>query len=165
MKKNTKKIQNLKIIVDTREQLPFDFTSFPGVETIPGTLAAGDYSLPGAEHLAAIERKTVDDLAGCLTTGRERFERELNRLRPYPLAAVVVEASLDDLARGRYTSQMQPQAALQSVIAMQVRYGIPFMFCGSRAAAEYITHGFLSKYAREIQKQYEAQTKTLTHAR
>jgi len=155
MKKNTKKTQNFKIIVDNREQLPFDFAAFSNVETIPGTLTAGDYSIPGAEHLAAIERKTIDDLVGCLTNGRDRFERELNRLRPYTLAAVVVEASLDDLARGRYTSQMQPQAALQSVIAMQVRYGIPFMFCGSRAGAEYSTHGFLSKYAREITKQYE----------
>jgi len=153
--KNTKRTQNLQIIVDNREQLPFDFAAFSNVEIIPGTLAAGDYSLPGAEHLAAIERKTIDDLVGCLTKGRDRFERELCKLRPYTLAAIAVEASLEDLARGRYTSQMQPQAALQSIIAMQVRYGIPFMFCGNRPGAEYITHGLLSKYHREIEKQYE----------
>jgi len=39
---------------------------------------------------------------------------------------VVVEASMQDMAEGRYHSRMRPHAALQSVLAFQVRYGVPF---------------------------------------
>lgn len=144
----------MKIKADTREQDPYSFERFPDVEVVTGTLESGDYSLPGAEHLAAIERKTLDDLTGCLTKERERFEKELHRLRPYHLKAVIVEATLQDLARGYYKSQLNPQSALQSVIAFQVRYA-PFVWAGNRQGGEYFTHGLLSKWAREITKQYE----------
>ncbi len=151
--------------MDTREQLPYDFQGYTGVEVIRAGLPAGDYSIPGAEHLAAVERKSLDDLIGCLLAKqRDRFERELARLRPYHVAAVVVEASWEDIARGRYTSNMHPQAALQSTLALQVRYSIPFMMCGSREGGQYVTHGLLAKYHREIMKQSEAMEKSL-HAR
>ena len=153
------------ITVDSREQKPYDFTGYAGVEVIRAGLPAGDYSIPGAEHIAAIERKSIDDLIACLMgSNRERFERELTRLRPYIVKAVVVEASWEDIARGRYTSNMHPQAALQSTLALQVRYSIPFMMCGSREGGQYVTHGLLAKYHREIGKQYAAMEKCL-HAR
>jgi hypothetical protein len=91
----------VKIIIDTREQAPFEVTRFPNVETERGTLATGDYSLPGFEDCVAIERKSLDDLIACLQgSNRERFERELQRARHYNLFAVVVEASLDDVRSG-----------------------------------------------------------------
>jgi DNA excision repair protein ERCC-4 len=65
----------------------------------------------------------------------------------------VVEAMLKDISRGRFVSKMKPQSALQSVIAMQVRNKVPFMFCGDRSGAQYFTHGLLSKYPSEIGKQ------------
>ena len=145
----------MKIIADTREQAPYSFDRFPDVEVIRAGLESGDYSLAGAENIVAIERKELNDLIGCLTTGRDRFKRELHRLRPYTLKAVVVEATLQDVARGRYKSQMKPQAALQSVISFQVKYGISFIWAGDRSGGEYMTHGLLSKWAREIQNQYE----------
>ena len=153
---------DLIITADTRERMPYTFQGYPGVEVIRAGLDAGDYSLPGAESLAAIERKSLDDLVGCLIAKqRDRFERELARLRPYILKAVVIEATWEDLARGRYTSKMHPQAALQSILALQVRYSIPFMFCGNRNGAQYVTHGLLSKYHREIVKQSEAMARPL----
>ena len=147
------------IITDSREQLPYNFQGYD-VEIVKAGLPAGDYSLPGAESVVAIERKTIDDLIGCLMgKDRERFARELARLRPYVLAAVVCECTLEDVARGRYTSNMKPQAALQSIIAMQVRYGVPFVWAGNRNGGEYYTHGVLSKYVYEIGKQYAAISK------
>ena len=143
----------LIIIVDTREQKPYDFTGYADTEVIRAGLPAGDYSIPGAEHLAAVERKSLDDLVSCLLQKqRNRFERELARLRPYHVAAVVVEGSWEDIARQRYRSNMHPQAALQSILALQVRYSIPFMFCGSREGAQYVTHGLLCKYLYEVGK-------------
>lgn len=145
------------IITDTREQLPFTFTKWPDVEIQRAALDAGDYSLAGFEDRAAIERKSLDDLVACLMgDNRDRFERELARARRFELFTVVVEAGLQDVARGYYKSQMKPQAALQSVTALFVRYAVPFMFCGSRDGAEYMTHALLSKYLYEIEKRYKA---------
>ena len=144
----------MRILADTREQLPYAFSKYD-VEVTTVALPAGDYSLPGFEDRAAIERKSLEDLVGCLMgSNRDRFERELAKLRFYDLAAVVVEATLDDVKRGRFRSQMKAHAALQSIIAFQVRYGVAFLWCGNRVAGEYMTHSLLSKYLYEIQKRF-----------
>ena len=143
------------IIIDTREQQPFSFSKWE-VSTMRATLETGDYSLMGFEDRAAIERKSLDDLISCfIGDNRTRFEKELIRGRRLDLFSVVVEATLEDIAQGRFKSQMKPQAALQTLAAFNVRHGTPFMFCGSRAGAEYMTHSLLSKYAYEIEKRYK----------
>ncbi len=157
-------IETLTILVDSREQLPYSFDRFENVSVVTAALNAADYSVPGGEHLAAIERKSVNDLIGCLCQGRERFERELHRLRPYHLKAVVVECSLEDISRGRYTSNMTPQSALQSIFAMQVRYSVPFIWAGSRRGGEYVVHGLLEKYVREIGKMFQQTQKASSDA-
>ena len=145
----------MNIVVDSREQIPYAFSKWQ-VQTQRAALPAGDYSLPGLEDRAAVERKSLDDLVACLMgDNRDRFERELARARRYDLFVVVVEAGLEDVAKGRYKSQMKPQAALQTVTAFFVRYGVPFMFCGNRDGAEYMTHSLLSKYLYEIEKRYK----------
>jgi DNA excision repair protein ERCC-4 len=149
----------MKILIDTREQQPFTFTGYD-VDPEPATLPVGDYSLPGFEDRAAVERKSLGDLIGCLMgKDRERFERELARGRHYDLFMVVVELSLADVSQGRYRSDMKPQAALQSIITFQVRYRVPFVWAGNRKGAEYITYGLLSKYLREIEERYKRATK------
>ena len=147
-------MDNITIIADTREQQPYDFSPWE-VNVVRAGLPAGDYSLPGFESQVAIERKALDDLIGCLCKERARFEKELAKLRAYETAAVIVEASLYDIARGRYLSRMKPEAALQSMTAFHVRYGIPFLFAGDRAGGQYMTYSLLSKYLYEISKRYE----------
>ena len=151
--------EKLKIICDTREQKPY---TFPDLDctTERGTLPVGDYSLPGFEEQVAIERKSLDDLIGCLTRDRGRFERELQRARHYELFAVVVEGSLGDVEEHKYRSQMHPVSAIQSIIAFTVRYGTNFIFAGDRRSGEYITHSLLSKYLEEIEKRYRQAKKS-----
>lgn len=149
----------MKIITDTREQRPYSFENY-GVQVIPGTLQTGDYSLPGFEDQVAIERKSLNDLIGCLKgKGRERFEKELSRARSYEFFAVVVEADLRQISTKQYHSAMPPHSVIQSLAAFHVRYGVPFLFCGNRAGAEYMAHSFLSKHLYEISKRFE-QAKT-----
>ena len=101
----------MKIIIDTREQTPFDFGKFE-CEVVTDTLATGDYSLAGLEDRCAIERKSLDDLLGCLIgEGRERFERELVCAAGLECFTVVVEVSMQDMAGGNYPSRMKPHAA------------------------------------------------------
>ena len=149
----------MKILIDSREQLPFAFGGYEAALEVVG-LPVGDYSLPGFEDRIAIERKSLDDLVGCLMgDNRARFERELARGRHYDLFVVVIEASLADVSQGRYRSEMKPAAALQSVIAFMVRYRVPFIWAGSRSGAEYVTYSMLAKYLREISERYKAALK------
>lgn len=142
------KTQPLRIIQDSREQAPFRFEGFPAVvET--GALEAGDYSLAGFERRVAVERKSIQDLVGCLTGERPRFERELARLRGFDAAAVVVEQPQSVLRLGHYRSAMPAESAWQSVIAFSMRFRVPFWFCDSRADAEAVTFNFLRHYARD----------------
>jgi len=63
----------MKITQDTREQTPFTFDGYT-CEIQTGTLPTGDYSLAGLVDRCAVERKSLDDLLGCLMgSGRERF--------------------------------------------------------------------------------------------
>jgi ERCC4-type nuclease len=145
----------MKILIDSREQTPFTFSGYE-VATEPAALPVGDYSLPGFQDRVAIERKELNDLVGCLMgENRQRFERELAKARPYDLFAVVVEAALEDVSRGRYRSEMKPHAALQSLCAFQVRYRVPFMWAGNRRGAEYLTFSFLAKYLRELEERFK----------
>jgi DNA excision repair protein ERCC-4 len=81
----------MKILIDTREQAPFIFMDYE-VEPVLATLPVGDYSLPGFEDRVSIERKSLNDLIGCLMNSiLERFDRELARRRHQELFAVVGE--------------------------------------------------------------------------
>jgi len=140
-----------KIIIDSREQKPYAFENPSEVGTVP----VGDYSICGLENYVAIERKELNDLISCLTTGRERFERELYKGRALDYFSLVVEATLSDLANGHYRSQMEPKSAIQSLLAFSIRYRLPIWFCESRQYGQRVTESLLLKYVREIEKKFE----------
>lgn len=152
----------MRIVVDSREQAPFPFRGprYDGVTVEVGALPTGDYSLAGLTDKVAVERKELADLVACLGRERERFERELQRGAALDAFAVVVEASWHDLAAGQYRSRLKPHAACQSVLAFAGRYRVPFLFAGSRAAAEYMTWGFLRQYLEGARKRW----KMIVHA-
>ena len=145
----------LRVVVDSREQAPFTFSGLP-VEVEVGALEAGDYSVRGFERRVAVERKALGDLVGCLGADRQRFERELARLRGYDEAAVVVEAPAVALRTGRYLGRLDSGAAWQSVLAFSMRYRMPFIFCADRADAEAVTFDLLRHYARDRWRELQA---------
>jgi ERCC4-type nuclease len=140
------------IQIDTRENLPYNFTRYP-CETEVAALKTGDYSVrrePGGETCpVAVERKSIDDLIGTLTVGRQRFERELERARSLDYFCVVIEASMDDIRFHRYKSKAQPHAMSMSILSLGVEFGVPFIFAGSRAGGEYATYGVLYHWLRK----------------
>jgi DNA excision repair protein ERCC-4 len=139
------------ILIDTREQLPYSFKT----ESRTARLETGDYSLLGAENRVGIERKTLGDLVGSLSCGRERFEKELARARGFEYFAIIIESSFSELAGGVYRSNMNPRAAVQSLLTFSIRYGLPVFFAGSRENGSEITESLLLKYARECVKRAE----------
>ncbi len=148
--------QKIRIVADTRERdAAYSFENFPNVEVIEAALPTGDYSLSGFEDRVSLERKRTDDLIGCLSQDRARFEKELSRARNFELFAVIVEDSLPNIMAGRYRSQMKSTAVIQSIAAFSVRYRVPFLFCGNRQGGELMVFSLLSKFAYEIRKRFD----------
>jgi hypothetical protein len=67
----------IKIFIDTREQKPLPFKNFEKLK-----LDVGDYAVAG-EHYSYtyVDRKSYDDFCNTMSSGYERFRRELERCR------------------------------------------------------------------------------------
>lgn len=114
------------IVIDTREQTPLTFTSLASQR---GTLTTGDYAPLGAEELFSIERKTIADLvACCMGANRDRFFRELHRLRGYKFKRLLIVGTVADIEAGRYQSSITPKAVLASLGAIEARFDVPVVF-------------------------------------
>lgn len=132
------------IIIDTREQLPYDFT---GYQSRVATLGTGDYSLEGYEGQLAVERKSKEDAYSCVGANRKRFVECLERLSCLERSAVVIECDLPDFAIPPARTIINARQAVGSYVAWSCYYRIPVFWCGSREYAERVTVRFLAAYA------------------
>ena len=148
------------IIIDSREQNPLDFPTLPATV---GTLDTGDYSIVGLTHLVAVERKSIDDLLACIGRERERFKRELQRLRAYRFRLLVVEADAADLDAGLsggapWRSTLKAAHVVGSLAAWTAQYGLPIWLAGDHAGAGRFVERYLYQCARTLATEYEAAT-------
>lgn len=130
------------VIFDTREQTPLVFEHLPSER---GTLQSGDYSIAGLEHDFAVERKSIPDLCQSLTRGRERFERELHRLRGFSFARVLIVGSPHEVQATAHNSK----AVFSSISAFEARYGIPFIWEASPDLAARLVERWVWFFWRE----------------
>lgn len=152
---------DFEVVIDTREQQPLDLTvEFEGaplaLRTARGTLQTGDYAVRGLESLCVIERKALGDLIGCVTSGRERFERELERTRGIELRVLVVEAHWASIELGQYISKVNPKSVIGSIYAWRVRYGLHIEMAGTRERAALVVARTLYASARERWRELNA---------
>ena len=136
-----------RLLVDTREQLPYEFSDAVTVQR--ATLNAGDYSVAGLTANVAIERKSADDFVGSITTGRERFWECCDRLSRLDFACIVVECSIDYILKGYYRSKARPQSVIGSALAIHVDFGVPVIWAGNRDNACNITERLLTRLWRK----------------
>jgi len=125
------KPETVTAVIDTREQTPLDLDP---LRTVTGTLATGDYSVRGLEHVVAVERKSLTDLLCCIGRERERFDREVQRLLAYPVRALVVEATWPDIEQGEWRGKVTPQAALGLLLGW-IAAGLPVIMAGNHERA------------------------------
>ena len=135
------------VIQDSREQIPLVWPEGQAVEV--GTLATADYSLKGLTELIAVEKKETGDLISSISTDRERFVRELQRLRAYRVRAIVALYSLQDILEHRYRSNMTPESVIGSLASFQVRYELPIVFCGDAEGASRYTLAMFRNFYRQ----------------
>jgi ERCC4-type nuclease len=148
-------IIRVRVLVDSREPWPH-----PWEEYLPeqwfmqrGTLDTGDLALAALAEGVVIERKTPNDLIACMTSSRDRFERELKRGRYTGRFIVICEGSFDDVldsARG-----MHRNSIVGTLASWTVRF-CPFVFMGSRALAADFAFRSLNAQVRDIMRTAKA---------
>lgn len=127
------------------------------VPTVIKGLGSGDYSIDGFEDKIAVERKSLGDLYGSVTWGRERFEREIQRMDALGAWAgtfmcVVVEASWPAIVnpaahRSGWENRTEPRSVEGTIVAWSMRYkNVHWWACGNRHGAECRTFSILRKF-------------------
>lgn len=132
----------MKIIIDTREQKPYQFPLEH--EIVSRGLKTGDYSVEGFEDTVVVERKGLGDLIHCLTTGRARFRRQLGRLRKIPYRTVIIDTTIYQISRKRYVGYLKPDDVLANISELSVEYKVMFQFGDSPALASRLCLAFLN---------------------
>ena len=136
----------MKVVIDTREQLPYEFE-----DSITRTLQTGDYSIFGYEKQFTVERKSKADAYGSIGRGRTRYVKELERLSEIDYSAIVVEASLSNFVEPPRFSQLNPKSAINSLLAWSIRYGVHIYFADNRVMGNLLTVRILERYWKKLQ--------------
>ena len=135
------KPSDVVVVRDSREQQGWTDAELSPLQVITGTRDTGDYGLAACPDYVAIERKSLGDLIACCTSERERFERELVRLRSYPVRFLIVESCWQEIETGQWRSKTTPSVIIGSLLAWQCDQ-LPVLLAGSHSQA--------AKYAARI---------------
>lgn len=130
------------IIVDTREQIPWEF----GLHTTSKKkLDTGDYSMEGFEDIFVIERKrSVSEIANNIT--EHRFKDVLDRMHKIKHKFILFEFDLDDIYNYPVGSDVPKKIwdklkinykyILKYLSEIQIKYDIHIIYCGCSENAE-----------------------------
>lgn len=130
----------LPILVDTHERYAWRFADQQATTSVRA-LPAGDYALErDGVIVAAVERKSIEDLVSSLTGGRLQFL--LAELATLGRAAVVVEDRWSAVFK---QSWVRPAVVADGLAQLQVRFPtVPIVFAETRQLAQEWTYRFLA---------------------
>ena len=133
------------VLVDTREQNPFNFARFAGWFTAVEhrVLALGDYTVGGLEDVCVVERKDLGDLVHSFTTERSAFVERLRRMSSYPHRLLVITAALSQVKSPYPHSSVNPNRIMQSLIAALAGLSVPFLTTETHELGEEIVASYL----------------------
>lgn len=136
------------VIVDTREQTPLTFNR---LDCERATLRTGDYSFKGGEQQLCIERKSVSDFVSCcMGNNRERFFRELHRMRGFAFRRLLIVGQRREIETGQYRSAIRPKSVLATLATIEARFDVPVVFAPHPAEAAWQVEEWVWWFAREI---------------
>lgn len=133
-------IADLAIVVDAHERYPYTFSDKP-VTATRGALTCGDYGIFAGQRLvAAVERKSLSDLASSLVKGSLKYQ--LTELSALPRAAVVVEDRYSEIFTLTFAN---PAKVADALAELQVAFPtVPIVFCQTRKLAQEYTYRYLA---------------------
>jgi len=138
--------QVLEVLVDTQEKYPYAF-SHQQATTVRRRLPCGDYAVElDGEVVAAVERKTLADLAASLLSGKLTYA--LAELSALPRAGLVVEDRYSRLFALQHVAGGKVADALAEA---QARFpAVPVVFTETRPLAQEWTYRFLGAALAEL---------------
>lgn len=138
---------DVEILVDAHERYAWKFTD-QQVTTTTRALPAGDYAIElDGVVVAAVERKSLQDLVATLTTGKMRYA--LADLATLPRAAVVVE---DRYSKVFALERVRPATVADGLAECQARFpSVPIIFAETRALAQQWAYRFLVACLEELE--------------
>lgn len=137
---------DLEILVDHRERYAWKFSHQQATTERRG-LPAGDYAVEVDDTIvAAVERKSLADLASSLTSGRLGYVTA--ELASLPRAAVVVE---DRYSQVFALQHVRPAVVAEAIAESQARFPqVPIIFAENRALAQEWSYRFLAAARAEV---------------
>lgn len=148
----------MKIIIDTREQLPLKFRRGKHIKEIEHIkLDYGDYRAVFKDgHIPpfVFERKSMSDLFGTFGKGYPRFKKEIIRAQDKgDVIIIIVEGSLSEVFKGIPHSKRKGSSIVSQLFTLMVRHHIPFVCCTDRKEmVAYITQFYISVGKRYIER-------------
>lgn len=135
-------IDDFTVIIDTREQLPWEFELHA---TAKRKLDTGDYSIEGLEDILCIERKrSVSEIANNIS--EKRFKDVLDRMSKMRYPFMLFEFDLEDIYSFPVGSDIPKKLwdnlkisanyILKYITLIQLNYGVHILFCGGPENAE-----------------------------
>ena len=139
--------KSFTVLVDTREKNPWELISQRVIGREFLKLDTGDYTVSGLEDKLCIDRKAnVNEIAGNIT--QKRFIKELERIRDFPHAFLILEANAQDIFDYPHTADLPPKIKakiringnylMRCLSRMQIEYGFNLIFAGNRENAQRI---------------------------
>lgn len=146
-----------KIIIDTREQFPYEFKHSKSFTKEVRKLDEGDYGLEvdGIIQPIIVERKSAGDLFGTLTKGHKRFINEIKRAKDKNLLMyVVVDAPYRSIYEGKFPNSFRSKVK-GFVIAkichsIELKYKIKFVFCQDRQESQRFIQDLFNSFIKHL---------------
>jgi ERCC4-type nuclease len=133
------------LLVDTREQNPFNFSRFKGwfAGVEKKALELGDYSIAGLEDTCVVERKDLSDLVHSCTADRIAFVKRLKRMAWYPQRLVVITSTLTQVKSPYARASVDPNRTMQFLVATLARLQVPFICSETHELGEELVGSYL----------------------
>ena len=135
----------MKIIIDSREQLPLEFKVGGNITDVSVRgLPIGDYAAEwepesnkpetNCEMPIVFDRKNISDLFGTLSSGMDRFKKEIERANENKIQLIlIVEGSICDVLGGTKYSSIEGKTILKTMFSLFVKYNVIPVFCNNRS--------------------------------
>lgn len=134
--------EDFTIIIDTREQQPWNFQEYT---TAHKKLDAGDYSIEGLQNIFAIERKkSINEVANNIV--EPRFKDAIARLAQCKYSFLLLEFGMTEVLNYPVGSNLpkrlwdkikiSPAFLMKNILDWQLKHNIKVLFCNNSSNAE-----------------------------
>lgn len=168
-KKKNKQPSQFSVVVDTRQKMNlqtggpdyckdggWSFSRFGSVESVVREkLDTGDYAIKGLQNLLCIDRKaTVSQIVNNFIGDRQRFFREVQRMKDYKFAFFICEfpySSVLNLSNYYFCAKSKARrlsvqkTVIGTIFSIEIKHGVRFAFCDNPQAARKYAYNLMRK--------------------